>query len=166
MGSKNSIPLILANMREVLIQHSNILIVFSKLVGDGTVDKKTIHEPDLPTRKVLLERMSAGYLMCMNYSFAISKYVELPLCFVPAEFLRYKLLNPMAKATQGSIDGGCLALEHGWAINLSGGYHHATCQTGGGFCIYPDITLTIQNLRKWHPERINKVLIVDLVNSV
>jgi acetoin utilization deacetylase AcuC-like enzyme len=37
------------------------------------------------------------------------------------------------------IDGSCIALEKGYAINLSGGYHHAGFSRGGGFCIYPDI---------------------------
>jgi histone deacetylase 11 len=68
----------------------------------------------------------------------------------------------MLLATQGSIEAGCLALEHNWAINLSGGYHHATKSFGGGFCIYPDITLTIDHLRKHHSDRVNKVMIIDL----
>lgn len=116
----------------------------------------------MPTRKTLLDVMSVGYLMALNYSCYITKCIEVPLFFVPAEFLRYRLLNPMMLATQGSIDGGCLALEHGWAINLSGGYHHATKTSGGGFCIYPDITFAIHNLRKWHSDRVNKVMIIDL----
>jgi histone deacetylase 11 len=68
------------------------------------------------------------------------------------------------KATQGSIDGACMALEFGFSINLSGGYHHATKFSGGGFCIYPDITLAIIHLRKHHFDKVNKVMIIDLVN--
>jgi histone deacetylase 11 len=127
----------------------------------STSDKNLIHEPDIPYRSTLLEVMSSCYLISLNYSIYISKCVELPICIIPAEFLRYRLLNPMMKATQGSIDGACLAIEYGWAINLSGGYHHATKSSGGGFCIYPDITFAIQNLRKWHPEY-QKVMIIDL----
>jgi histone deacetylase 11 len=106
--------------------------------------------------------MSPYYLFCLNYSIYITKCVEVPICFLPSEFLRYRLLNPMLLATQGSIEAGCLALEHNWAINLSGGYHHATKSFGGGFCIYPDITLTIDHLRKHHSDRVNKVMIIDL----
>jgi histone deacetylase 11 len=106
--------------------------------------------------------MSGCYLLLLNYSFYISKCVELPLCLIPAEYLRFRLLNSMLKATKGSMDGACLALEHGWAINLSGGYHHATRSSGGGFCIYPDITLAIHHLRKRHPHQIKKVMIIDL----
>ena len=99
----------------------------------------------------------------MHYSIFISKFIELPICFIPSEILRYRILNPMMMGAQGTIDGSCIALEKGWAINLSGGYHHACLSNGGGFCIYPDITLAIKNLRKYHSDRINKIMIVDLV---
>ena len=55
-----------------------------------------------------------------------------------------------------------MALEKGWAINFSGGYHHAHCTFGGGFCVYPDITLCIRLLKKYKPHRIKTVLIIDL----
>ncbi len=55
-----------------------------------------------------------------------------------------------------------MALERGWAINFSGGYHHASCSNGGGFCIYPDITLCVRFLKKYKPSRVKKVMIIDL----
>ena len=58
------------------------------------------------------------------------------------------------------MDAACLALKHGWGINLSGGYHHATCSDGGGFCIYPDITFICHYLRKWH--NVRRFLVIDL----
>jgi len=79
--------------------------------------------------------------------------VEVPVCFVPAALLRLKLLNPMLRATYGSVLTGCAALIQGWGINLSGGYHHCSAKSGGGFCIYADITLTIKCLREWYPQK-------------
>lgn len=38
----------------------------------------------------------------------------------------------MLLATSGSIYGSLIALRFGWAINLSGGYHHANLNSGGG----------------------------------
>ena len=66
----------------------------------------------------------------------------------------------MMRATQGSVDAMCMALQKGWAVNLAGGYHHATCSGGGGFCIYPDITFIVHFARKYHG--ITRVLIIDL----
>ena len=60
------------------------------------------------------------------------------------------------------LDGGLIALEKGWAINLSGGYHHASAKKGGGFCIYADITLCIRHLQKSVPSRVKKAMIIDL----
>ena len=48
----------------------------------------------------------------------------------------------------------------GWAVNLSGGFHHATKSGGGGFCIYPDITFITHFLRKVYG--LKKIMIVDL----
>lgn len=39
----------------------------------------------------------------------------------------------MLQATSGSIYGAELAIQVGWAINLSGGYHHASLTSGGGY---------------------------------
>ena len=58
----------------------------------------------------------------------------------------------------------CAAMEKGWGINLSGGYHHCSSRSGGGFCVYADISLTIYWVRKWF--NIKKVMIVDLVKTI
>jgi len=43
-----------------------------------------------------------------------------------------------------------LSIEKGWAINIGGGYHHAHLNGGGGFCVYPDITLNIKFVKKYY----------------
>lgn len=125
-------------------------------------NEENIHAPQLLERKILMQNLNWFYILKLNYSIFISKYLELPLCILPSELLRYRVLNPMMYATQGTIDGTCIALEKGWAINLSGGYHHAQLNAGGGFCIYPDITLAVKNLLKYHNYIVNKIMIVDL----
>lgn len=49
----------------------------------------------------------------------------MPLCFIPAFLLRWRVLSPMLLATEGTILASITALKLKWAINLSGGYHHA-----------------------------------------
>lgn len=83
------------------------------------------------------------HLFFLNYAIYIGKCIELPLFFLPAWLLRARVLNPMLRATKGSIVGGWMAMEKGWAINLSGGYHHASAKRGSGFCVYADITLCV-----------------------
>jgi len=42
------------------------------------------------------------------------------------------------------MEGAVAALERGWAINVGGGFHHASGRRGGGFCIYADISLAAE----------------------
>lgn len=58
------------------------------------------------------------------------------------------------------MQGGWLALEAGWAMNLGGGFHHCSAERGGGFCAYADISLVINFLLLQC--RIKSALIVDL----
>eukprot|EP00830_Metopus_es_P017588 TRINITY_DN5824_c0_g1_i1.p1 TRINITY_DN5824_c0_g1~~TRINITY_DN5824_c0_g1_i1.p1 ORF type:complete len:359 (+),score=56.82 TRINITY_DN5824_c0_g1_i1:699-1775(+) len=118
-----------------------------------------IHSPDICPRALLLD-LNLFYLLSHCYALFMCTYLEIPLFFLPGFLFRFKVLNPMLRATMGTIEGCCIALEKGWAINLSGGYHHARRGWGGGFCVYPDITLAITHLRRWHTN-IKKVMIID-----
>lgn len=118
-------------------------------------------QPSLPNRHFLLEVMTWPYLMKLNYATFVSSYIELPLCFLPGWFLRSQLLEPMLLGSKGSVDAACIAMKQGWAINLSGGFHHAERSTGGGFCVYPDITFVTHYLRKHFPG-VKNILIIDL----
>lgn len=100
------------------------------------------------------------YLFKMNYSLAVCSYIEMPLCFIPGFLLRWRVLNPMLLATQGTILASVAALKLKWAINLSGGYHHASCSSGGGFCIYPDITLAAHYMQTRFS--LQRIMIIDL----
>jgi len=84
----------------------------------------------------------------------------MPLFFIPAFLLRWRVLNPMLLATEGTILACAAALKMKWAINLSGGYHHAYCSMGGGFCIYPDITLAVHYLQT--RMGLPRIMIIDL----
>ena len=98
--------------------------------------------------------------MKLQYSIPICSRLEVPLFFLPAFVLRFRVLNPMMRCTQGSVDAACMAIENKWAINLGGGYHHASRDNGGGFCIYPDITFIAHYIRKWYGLR--RIMILDL----
>lgn len=104
--------------------------------------------------------MSRCYLLKMCYTLSICKYVEMPLFFLPAFLLRWRVLDPMLTATEGSLLAVCAAMRLGWAVNLSGGFHHASFEQGGGFCVYPDISLAVHYLRSRLGVR--RVMVVDL----
>ena len=66
----------------------------------------------------------------------------------------------MLLGSVGTVESAYLAMEKGWAINLSGGFHHARKDGGEGFCVFPDITMCTHYLRKVYG--ISKILILDL----
>jgi histone deacetylase 11 len=92
--------------------------------------------------------MDYGYLVKLNYSVLVSKYLELPIFFLPSFLVRRLVLDRMLLASQGTIEATCIAIHRGFAINLGGGYHHAKRTHGSGFCIYPDIMMAVAEGRR------------------
>lgn len=70
----------------------------------------------------------------------------------------------MRLAVSGTLLGAEKALESGETMwNLSGGFHHASNLNMEGFCIYNDIGITYQQLRKnGYLSETDKVLIIDV----
>ena len=82
------------------------------------------------------------------------------LSLIPNRILQKAVLDPMRLATGGTLLATRLALQYGWAINLSGGYHHARYNHAGGGCIFGDIQLAVETVWQDNPDA--RVLIVDL----
>lgn len=117
-------------------------------------------EPVTHAQKRLVH--SQDYLDSLTRSATISEALDCGklLSWIPNTFLQNLVLRPMEYATGGTILAVQLAREHGWAINLSGGYHHATTNHGEGGCIFSDVPIALHVLWQTNPH-IN-VLIIDL----
>ena len=70
-----------------------------------------------------------------------------------------QLIQRSLTAVGGTILTAELALEHGKALNLTGGYHHAFANYGSGFCLFNDLYLAA--LTMLNSPKIDKVLIFD-----
>ncbi|MCZ8529696.1 histone deacetylase family protein [Alteromonas sp. PRIM-21] len=70
----------------------------------------------------------------------------------------------LIERTRTAVAGTCLtanlALEHGKALNLTGGYHHAFSDFGSGFCLFNDLYLAAKTMQQ--TSSIDNVLIIDL----
>lgn len=87
----------------------------------------------------LLQVHLEAYLHSLRDHRVLARILELPpIHYLPAWLTNWRVLRPMRWATGGTVLACRLALEHGLAINLAGGYHHAGPDRGGGFCVYPD----------------------------
>lgn len=109
----------------------------------------------------LLTVHDKSYLEALRNRFIVARIAENALLAAfPISVIERKLLYPMKLATQGTIDAALLAYENGaWAINLSGGYHHAERETGDGFCFFADIPLAMNALWKKDPNL--RILYID-----
>lgn len=135
--------------------------VFNHLTKTMRIDKQQFHTPEAVADELLGSVHTEAYLESLHESEAIARVAELgPLRFLPAKLLRKNLLGPMKLATGGTLLGADLALDCGWAVNLSGGYHHAKSGNGEGFCYFADIPLAARHL--WEKEPDMKVLVIDL----
>jgi histone deacetylase 11 len=135
--------------------------VFNGIIKHHTICPSQLYSPRLVTEEELLTVHTEEYLASLKSSSVISRIVEIPfLRVLPVGTLNKGILKPMKLATGGTILGVELALRYGWAINLSGGYHHAKANKGEGFCVYADVPVALHSLWQTRPDR--RVLIVDL----
>lgn len=70
-----------------------------------------------------------------------------------------QLVRRTFTAVGGTLLTAQLAYEHGIAINLTGGYHHAFADFGSGFCMINDLFLAANQLLE--RDDISRVLIFD-----
>lgn len=135
--------------------------IYNYLVNTLNIPSDAFYIPEKVSTEDLLKVHTQSYLNTLDYSSTLAKITEVSLLgYIPNFLLQSHLLDPMRYATQGTVMAASLALEHAWAINLSGGYHHAKAHNGEGFCVYADIPLACKVILEQHPEY--KILIVDL----
>ncbi len=106
-----------------------------------------------PTREISRDELllihSAEYLDRLRDSKYLASALELPqVRRVPWRLLDWTVLRPMRWATMGTILAARAAMQQGAAANLAGGFHHAKPDAGEGFCLYADIPLAIEVLRR------------------
>jgi histone deacetylase 11 len=131
------------------------------LVAKGLVKPEDIIEAPMASEAELLLVHSARYLASLTDPLVAARIAEVnELAFLPSSLIEEGLYRPMKYATGGTILGAQLALQNNAAVNLSGGYHHAKREGGGGFCYFSDIAIAVSVLWQTKPDL--KVMIVDL----
>lgn len=137
--------------------------VFQFLQDKGIIVGDNYFRPEeKASNEILLQIHTADYLKSLRKSAVVAQIAEMGILrLVPNFLLQTNFLNPMRWATAGSLMAVDLAMEHGWAINLSGGYHHAKSDRSSGFCFFADINLAAKKALERYPE-VKKVLVIDL----
>jgi histone deacetylase 11 len=113
----------------------------------------------------LLAVHTETYLSKLKAPGYAAEVVELPLLrSLPGFVIEARILRPIRLGVMGTLLAAQEALQNGVAINLAGGYHHASRERGEGFCFFADINIAIAALRQAGglvPGR-DRILIVDL----
>ena len=79
---------------------------------------------------------------------------------LPSKMVEGRIAAPFRYQTHGTMLAAQLALEHGIACTLGGGFAHARSDGGEGFNLFADAPLAIESLRQsgWK----GKVLVIDV----
>jgi histone deacetylase 11 len=130
------------------------------LVRQGVRASADFVTPNPCTRADLERVHSAEYLRKLDHSSELSRILEMKIVgYLPHWFVDWRVLGPKRMATGGTALACGLAREQGLAINLGGGFHHASSDHGYGFCVYADTPIALAQQHAEKPFR--SALIVD-----
>ncbi len=130
-------------------------LILDRLIDECLVTEEAIFRPEPATNEEIalvhttrwIDKLSSGKL-------SLPDEVRLELPFSPA------LRDAAWLSCGGAILTGRLALEHGVAVHLGGGYHHAFAGHGEGFCPLNDVAVAIRALQR--AGEIESAVVIDL----
>lgn len=133
----------------------------TELVASGVVDQSGFEAPEPVSEADLVLVHDAALIRDLHDPKAVATAIEFPeLAFLPAELVWQAVVQPQLLATGGTCAALRAAAAGEWAINLSGGYHHARRNLSHGFCLINDVAVAVDRLRR---ESVRKrILIFDL----
>lgn len=110
----------------------------------------TIKQPIEPIPEAMINEFVDDQLQQqLTQKSFILQALEVPqMSFLPHALIKSRILKPMRMAVAGTIAAARDALTGTNCWNMGGGYHHASPHESEGFCIYNDIGITLQQLRK------------------
>ncbi len=130
-------------------------LIPEQLLYEGTCTPDHFFEPQPVDDQYLLAVHTADYIHQLK-TLTVPPAMMRRIGFPPSQ----ALMEREWKITQGTIDCSLLALEHGVAMNVAGGTHHAFADRGEGFCLLNDMAVAAQFMLDTH--RARQILIVDL----
>ena len=117
--------------------------------------REHMHDPARAGREDLLRVHEAGYVD----RFTAGELTDAEMRRIGFPWSR-QLVERSYRAVGGTIAAARTALQHGIAMNLAGGTHHAFPGHGEGFCVFNDVAIAIRALQSGGVVR--RATIVDL----
>lgn len=130
-------------------------LIPAQLKHEGTCLDAHFFKPGICPAEVILDTHHQVYLnklLLQQLSASEQRKIGFPQS---PELIQRELM-----ITQGTIDAALWALDHGAALNIAGGTHHAFAERGEGFCLLNDMAIAANYLLK--KKLRSKILIIDL----
>ncbi|MEM7085626.1 MAG: histone deacetylase [Bacteroidota bacterium] len=130
-------------------------LLHQQLLHEGTCEPENFFEPGWPKDEDLLAVHGQRYITQLR-ELSLDKQAARKIGFPLSE----KLVEREHIIAQGTLEGSNFALEHGIAMNVAGGTHHAYPNHGEAFCLFNDQAIAARYLQR--KKGVKKILIVDL----
>ena len=130
-------------------------LVRDRLLAEGTIRPEDIQAPEPATDEQVALVHTPEYIRKIREGrFTLHELFVLEVPFTPA------LREAAWLCAGGSILAARLALAHGIAVHLGGGFHHAFPDHGEGFCLIHDVAIAIRVLRR--EGAVRRAAVIDL----
>jgi len=126
-----------------------------QLLYEGTCTPSNFFEPEIPDDASILQVHTETYyqdLKQLTLDKSAARKIGFPLSKI--------LVEREIIIADGTMKGSKFALEHGIAMNIAGGTHHAYTNRGEAFCLLNDQAIGARYLQQ--NKLAEKILIVDL----
>ncbi len=130
-------------------------LIPEQLLHEGTITQENLFTPNTCDAIDVLRTHDLDYYnKLINQQLSPSEQRKIGFPQSPALIERELII------TRGTIDCALFALEHGCALNIAGGTHHAFAERGEGFCLLNDMAVASDYLL--HKNLVAKILVIDL----
>jgi acetoin utilization deacetylase AcuC-like enzyme len=130
-------------------------LIPEQLLYEGSITADNLFSPAVCTDEIVLLTHTPAYLGKLKKQ-TLSEKEQRHIGFLQSARLTERELI----ITQGTIDCCHFAFEHGVALNVAGGTHHAFADRGEGFCLLNDFAIAANYLL--HYKLAKQILIIDL----
>jgi len=126
-----------------------------QLLHEGTCTPENFFEPGMPFDDDILRAHDPGYFNALKEGRLTAREMrKVGFPWSP------ELVQRELRIAQGTIEGCHFALEHGVAMNIAGGTHHAYSNRGEAFCMLNDQAIGAHYLLAHNLAK--RILILDL----
>lgn len=126
-----------------------------QLLHEGTISESNLFAPEPLSKELILLTHEEPYWNKLSNQQLTPQ--EIRRTGFP---LTHELVEREIRIANGTLQCALYALQHGIAMNIAGGTHHAFTNRGEGFCLLNDMAIAANYLL--HQKLVSKILVVDL----